>query len=238
MLRMATTNLKPATSISKTIGFVLRPEITKNFVLATDYSEITLKGFQGGAGFNNILTSINSLGAASPFFNSLAVGTFPASGGTDPFTTPGSLLAFLTNPATGKGSPAQAAQLYMVDYFRNLAQLQEDSWNISASYAISTQNAGKFGFATNGTIFNSFKFDPGIAGHPIIQGAGASSNSSVFGGTLPRYRFYSTIDWVFHDVDYTLGEYLCLGRARHRWQRHPAAHTGEPLLHLGSARRL
>jgi iron complex outermembrane receptor protein len=204
-------NLKPATSISKTIGFVLRPEFARNLIVTADYSQITLKGFQGGLGFNNILTSINSLGAASPFFNSLAVGTFPSSGGKNPFSTPGSLLAFLTDPATGKGNPAQAAQLYLVDYFRNLAQLLEESWNISASYSYSTSSAGTFAVATNGAIFNSFKFDPGIAGQPSVQGAGASSNSSVFGGTLPRYRFYTTVDWVFHDVDFTLGNTYASG---------------------------
>lgn len=204
-------NLKPATSVSKTIGFVLHPDITKNLTVTADYSQITLRGFQGGAGFNNILASINSLGAASPFFHSLAVGTFPGSGGADPFTTPGSLLAFLTDPVTGKGSPAQAAQLYLVDYFRNLAQLLEESWNISANYLLPTDSAGKFAFATNGTIMDSFKFDPGIAGQRVIQGAGTSNNASVFGGTLPRYRVYTTIDWIFHDLDFTLGNTYASG---------------------------
>ncbi|HWX35988.1 MAG TPA: TonB-dependent receptor plug domain-containing protein [Steroidobacteraceae bacterium] len=197
-------SLKPATSVSKTIGFVIKPNLVENLVLTADYSYITLSGFQGGAGFNNILTSINTLGSASPFFNSLGVGGFPGAGGTDPFATPGSLLAFLTGPG-GKGVPAQAAQLYLVDYFRNLAQLLEESWNITVNYNIPTQNAGTFSFATNGTIFTSFQFNPGIAGLPVVQGAGASNNASVFGGTLPRYRFYSTVDWTYHDLNVSLG---------------------------------
>jgi iron complex outermembrane receptor protein len=202
--------LQPATSVSKTIGFVIKPNLISNLVVTADYSYITLSGFQGGAGFNNILTSINSLGSASPFFNSLAVGGFPGAGGTDPFTAPGSLLAFLTG-AGGKGSPAQAAQLYLVDYFRNLAQLLEESWNTTITYSIPTQSAGTFSLATNGTIFTSFEFNPGIAGLPSVQGAGASNNAAVFGGTLPRYRFYSTLDWTYHDVDITLANTYASG---------------------------
>ena len=203
-------NLKPATSVSKTIGFVIKPNLIENLVLTADYSYITLKGFQGGAGFNNILTSINSTGSASPFFGSLAVGAFPGAGGVDPFTTPGALLAFLTGP-NGKGSPAQAAQLYLVDYFRNLAQLLEESWNISANYSIPTQSAGTFALATNGTIFDSFLFNPGISGLPSIQGAGTSNNASVFGGTLPRYRVYTTFDWIYKGVDLSVANTYASG---------------------------
>lgn len=202
--------LQPATSVSKTIGFVIKPNLIQNLTVTADYSYITLSGFQGGAGFNNILTSINSLGSASPFFGSLAVGNFPGAGGTDPFTAPGALLSFLTG-AGGKGSPSQAAQLYLVDYFRNLAQLLEESWNVTANYSIPTQSAGTFVLGTNGTIFTSFQFNPGIAGLPVVQGAGTSNNAGVFGGTLPRYRFYSTLDWVYHDVDITLANTFASG---------------------------
>jgi iron complex outermembrane receptor protein len=202
--------LQPATSVSKTIGFVIKPTLIDNLVVTADYSYITLSGFQGGAGFNNILTSINSLGSASPFFSSLAVGGFPGAGGVDPFTAPGSLLAFLTG-AGGKGSPAQAAQLYLVDYFRNLAQLLEESWNITVNYSIPTQAAGTFVLSTNGTIFTSFDFNPGIAGLPVVQGAGTSNNAGVFGGTLPRYRFYSTLDWIYHDVDISVANTYASG---------------------------
>lgn len=205
-------SLKPATSVSKTVGFVFKPTFIQNLSIVADYSDITLSGFQGGAGFNNILTSINNLGSASPFFNSLATNGFPGTpGASDPFTTPGALKTFLTNPATGQGSPAQAALLYLVDYFRNLAQLHEESVNVSIDYTIPTTSAGTFGFSTNGTILRSFLFNPGIAGLASVQGAGASNNASVFGGTLPRYRFYTTVDWTYHDLELTLGNTYASG---------------------------
>jgi len=152
--------------------------------------------------------SVNSLGSASPLFNSVAIGNFPGlPGASNPFGTPGSLQAFLTVPGSNpaKGDANQALKLYMVDYFRNFTQLQEKSWNISGSYGLTTQRAGTFTLATNGTIFNSFKFNPGVAGQPTVQGAGYANNSGVFGGTLPKYRFYSTLDWIYGNVDVTFG---------------------------------
>jgi iron complex outermembrane receptor protein len=198
--------LKAATAISRTVGFVFKPELIQHLTLTADYSDISLNGFQGGAGFNNILLSINSLGSASPVFNSLAIGNFPGQpGATNPFSAPGSLQTFLTIPGTNKGDPNQAAKLYMIDYFRNFAQLLENSWNISGTYSLPTHSAGTFSVATNGTIFTLFKFNPGIAGQPTIEGAGYANNAGVFGGTLPKYRFYSTLDWTYGNVDVTVG---------------------------------
>jgi iron complex outermembrane receptor protein len=205
-------NLQPATSVSKTVGFVFKPTFVKGLMVVADYSDITLSGFQGGAGFNNILTSINALGSASPFFGSLALNGFPGTpGAANPFGAPGSLKAFLTNPVTGQGVPAQAAQLYLVDYFRNLAQLHEESWNVTVDYIVATDSAGTFSLSSNGTIFDSFLFNPGIAGLTSVQGAGASNNASVFGGTLPKYRFYTSFDWAYHDVELTVANTYASG---------------------------
>ena len=203
--------LQPAKSTSKTYGFVIKPALIPNLTLTADYSDITLKGFQGGAGFNNIAASVNALGSASPFFNSLGVGAFPDQGGKDPFTTPGALLTFLTDPVTGKGSPTQAAQLFMVDFFRNLAQLHEESWTLSGNYSIPTSSMGIFALGTTGTLLNSFKFNPGIAGQPTIQNAGTANSESVFGGTLPKQRFYSTVDWIYGNFDLTLANTYVAG---------------------------
>src|SRR6185437_4096126 len=103
----------------------------------------TLKGFAGGLGFNNILASVNSLGAASPYFNNLAVDNFIGlSGASQPFVNPGDLKTFLTNAGTGKGDPVQANRLYLIDQFRNLATLIEHSYTIDASYVAQTDRHG------------------------------------------------------------------------------------------------
>jgi iron complex outermembrane receptor protein len=196
-------NLKPATSVSKTIGLVLKPEFIKDFAITADFSDITLTGFAGGLGFNNVLRSINTLGAASPYFNNLAVdGFYGSPKATQPFTHPGDLQAFLTN-AAGVGDPNQAIRLYAIDRYTNLASLIEQSWNIGANYGIPTDRAGTITLATNGALFNSFKFQ-GLPGQNYIQYAGHSTSAGVFGGTLPKYRFYSTFNWVYNDLRFTV----------------------------------
>jgi outer membrane receptor protein involved in Fe transport len=200
-------NLQPATSQSRSIGVVFQPKFIKGLYITVDYSAITLNGFAGGVGFNNILGSINLLGSASPYFNNLGVDNFIGQpGASQPFVNPGQLQAFLTNPATGKGDPAQANRLYVVDQFRNLAHLIEHSYTIDASYVIPTERMGQVTIATAGAIFTDFNFQD-APGHPYIQYAGTTNNaggSGGFGGTLPKYRFFTTFDWVFHNVELTL----------------------------------
>jgi hypothetical protein len=200
-------DLKPATSISRSIGIVFKPGMLQGFSLSADYSSITLRGFAGGIGFNNILPSVNALGQASPYFGNLAVDGFPGDPrATQPFVNPGDLQAFLTSPVSGKGDPAQAARLYVVDQFRNLATLIEHSYNLSVDYVLATDRLGTFAFSTTGAIFTSFNFQD-LPGHAYIQYAGHTNNaggSGGFGGTLPKYRFFTTVDWRIRDLDISL----------------------------------
>jgi iron complex outermembrane receptor protein len=198
-------NLKPAKSTSKTLGLVFKPDFVKGLSLAADYSDIELDGFAGGLGFNNVLSSVNALGSASPYFNALAIGNFPgAPGATQPFTHPGDLLTYLTNPVTGKGDPVQANNLYLVDFFRNLATLIEHSYTMSADYTVATDRMGTLSVGTTGAVFDKFSFQA-IPGQAFIEYAGHSNNTGVFGGTLPKYRFYSSFNWSIHDWDVTVG---------------------------------
>ncbi|MDE2349836.1 MAG: TonB-dependent receptor plug domain-containing protein [Gammaproteobacteria bacterium] len=200
----ANPNLNPAVSVSRSIGFVFRPKRIEGLQVTADFSSINLYGFAGGIGFNNIFNSVNKLGSASPFFNNLGVGQFTNLGGTDPFTAPGALKTFLTDPVTGLGDPAKLSQLYLVDRFTNLAVLRERSWSVGATYVLPWTEYGTFTLATNGAVFDSFKFSDGIAGDPVIQYAGNASDLGVFAGTLPKYRFYSTLNWNFRGIDLTL----------------------------------
>lgn len=199
----ANPGLKPATSVARSIGFVLRPKVIPGFEVNANFSSINLYGFAGGIGFNNILNSVNKYGAASPFFGNLGVGQFTNLGGSDPFAAPGALQAFLTNPATGLGDPAKVSQLYLVDRFTNLAVLRERSWTIGALYLLPWTHYGQFTLATNGAVFQSFNFEDGV-GDPAIQYAGNASDGGVFAGTLPKFRFYSTLDWRRGHFDVTL----------------------------------
>jgi iron complex outermembrane recepter protein len=200
-------NLAPATSQSRSIGIVFQPNFARGLSVSVDYSAITLKGFAGGLGFNNILATVNNLGSASPYFNNLAVDNFIGlPGASQPFVSPGALKAFLTNAGTGKGDPVQANRLYLIDQFRNLATLIEHSYTISASYLVQTERRGTFTISSAGAVFTDFNFQD-LPGDAYIQYAGTTNNAGAsggFGGTLPKYRFFTTLDWVYHDLDLTL----------------------------------
>jgi iron complex outermembrane receptor protein len=200
-------NLQPARSQSRSIGFVFQPDFAKGLSVSVDYSAITLNGFAGGLGFNNILDSINKLGSASPYFNNLGVDNFVgAAGASQPFVNPGDLQKFITDPATKLGIPAQANRLYLIDQFRNLAALIEHSYTIEASYVIPSDRLGTFTVSTAGAIFSSFNFQA-LPGGPFVQYAGTTNNSGGsggFGGTLPKYRFFTTFNWVYDNLDVTI----------------------------------
>lgn len=200
-------NLKPATSVSRSIGLVFKPQFVPGLALSADFSSINLYGFAGGIGFNNILGSVNQLGAASTYFKNIAVDNFPgAAGASQPFMNPGDLQRFLTDPTTGKGSPGQANRLYVIDQFQNLAVLQERSYTIAADYVLPWTRYGTFTLSTNGAIFKSFNFQD-QPGHPFIQYAGKTNNAGAsggFGGTLPTYRFFTTLDWTYYNLDITV----------------------------------
>ncbi len=198
-------NLKPAKSTSRTIGITFKPQVVHGLTLTVDYSDIALSGFQGGLGFNTILNSINTLGSASPFFSNLAVDGFPgAPGATQPFTNPGDLKTFLTNSATGMGDPTQANRIYAIDQFRNLGTLTERSYNMTLEYVIPTDRYGTFTLTSNGADFRSFQFKS-LPNLPSQELAGFATNAGVFGGTLPKYRFFNSLDWNYHNWDATFG---------------------------------
>ena len=189
--------LKPAVAVARSIGFTFRPKFISGLTVDADFSSINLYGFAGGIGFNNIFNSVNKLGSASPFFNNLGQGNFVNFGGADPFGTPGALKAYL------EANPANLQNIYIEDRFTNLAVLRERSWNLSAMYLLPWSRYGTWTLSTNAMAFDSYRFSDGL-GDPAIQYAGNASNLGVFAGTLPKYRFYTTLDWSYQNLDITL----------------------------------
>jgi iron complex outermembrane receptor protein len=74
---------------------------------------------------------------------------------------------------------------------------------LGLDYILPWNQHGTWELSSKGTIFNSFKFQR-RPGDPSQQYAGAASNIGVFAGTLPKYRFYSTVDWSYQNLDITL----------------------------------
>jgi iron complex outermembrane receptor protein len=189
--------LKPAVAIARSIGFTFRPKLVNGLEVTAEFSSINLYGFAGGIGFNNIFNSVNKLGSASPFFHNLGEGNFVNFGGTDPFTAPGALESYLA------ANPTNIQNIYVEDRFTNLAVLRERSWNLSALYILPWNRYGTWTVSTSAMAFDSYEFSDGL-GDPSIQYAGNASNLGVFAGTLPKYRFYTTVDWSYRNLDISL----------------------------------
>jgi len=196
-------SLKPSTAKSTSIGFDFHPNFISGLTLSADYSSITVSGFPGGADFTRILQSVNDSGSASPYFDSVSTGNFTNLGGTSPFGAPGSLKAFLTDPVTGQPDPSKYSQLYVIDRFRNQSKLVEHSWLLGLDYILPWNEHGSWELSSKGAVFDSFKFQR-RPGDSYQQYAGAASNIGVFAGTLPRYRFYSTLNWSLQNLSITL----------------------------------
>jgi iron complex outermembrane recepter protein len=191
--------LAPSKADTYSLGIVLAPKAVPGLNVTIDYSDIRQDGFPGGIGFTNILQSIDQLGAASPFYSNLALGNFPgAPGATQPFGAPGSLSAYLR----GGGN---SLNLFAIDQFRNLGGVREKSINIGALYEREVEGVGTFTLATNGSIFLHYLFQA-LPGQQFYEYAGYVTNGGTgVQGTVPKYHFYSTLDWKRDNVDLTLG---------------------------------
>lgn len=201
----ANPDLKPSKAVERSIGFQFRPDFIKNLLVTAEFSSIDLFGFPGGADFTRVMQSVNAQGSASPYFDSVSTGNFMNLGGSNAqFANPGALLAFLTDPLTGQPDPTKAAQLYVIDRFRNQSALIERSWNLGLTYVLPWDAYGTWTISSNGALFESFKFQR-RPGDVFQQYAGYASNIGVFAGTLPKARFYSTVDWAYNKVEITLG---------------------------------
>ena len=196
-------DLKPSKAKSNSIGAVFAPAAIKGLKISVDYSDIKQEGFPGGIGFANIIQSVNQLGSASPFSANIAKNNFPGQPGAVPFNTPGELGIYLG--AGVGGNAANALNTFAIDRFTNLGGIKEQSINASAEYVVPMDKMGTFTFSTAGAIFLHYKFEA-LPGQGFYEYAGFATNGGTgVQGTLPKYRFYSTVDWKYQDWNVTLG---------------------------------
>ena len=190
--------LKPVKSLTKSLSATLTPDFIPHLTLSGEYSSVGERGFIGGSGVTTIVQSVNQLGGASPYVNQLAMNAFPGQPGAVYFTSPGQVRSYVL------ANPANAANLFAADPFRNLGIVQVRSSSLSGNYDYVMKEWGTLSVGTNATFFNSFKYEaPGTATQ--FQYAGTATNSGPIGGTLPRYRFYNTIDWSFEQWNVLIG---------------------------------
>jgi iron complex outermembrane recepter protein len=181
--------LLPATANSYALGAVFKPHFAPHLMATIQYTAVDQRGIAGGIGFNNILVDVNRLGSASIFYNNVARNNFPGLPGAVGFANPGDLLAYL-NAAPGVNSN----NVYAIDQFRNLGGIKLRTVDFSVDYVVPTDHFGTFTFDTVGVYLQSYKYQA-LPSQPFFEFAGVASNSPQAGGTEPKWRLYTTIDW-------------------------------------------
>ncbi len=191
-------DLKPSKSNTHSLSLTLAPAAVPGLKLSAEYSAVNQSGYPGGIGFNNILLSVNNLGSASPFTPNLAKGNYPGLSGATIFANPGDLRTYLA------ADPNNALNVYAIDRFTNLGGIRVRAYSLSGQYDMPTEKAGTFTLATTGTVFSSFLFQA-LPGQKFYEYAGTSTNGGGAQGSLPKYRFYTSLAWDHHDLNIVLG---------------------------------
>ncbi|MFG6490012.1 TonB-dependent receptor plug domain-containing protein [Roseateles sp. BYS78W] len=192
-------NLQPSKAKTQSLNFVYRPADIDGLSLSLEYSAVDQKGFPGGVGFTNILQSVDQAGSASPFAGNLAKGNFPGLPGATPFANPGDLSAYL------KADPNNSLNVYAIDRFMNLGGVKVKAFNASAEYEMDLNESGVLTIGSVGTIFKSYQFQA-LPYQKYYEYAGYATNGGTgVQGTLPKYRFYTTLDWQIGNWSATLG---------------------------------
>jgi iron complex outermembrane recepter protein len=114
-------NLIPSTAESYTAGIVYSPSYLSGLTISADYFRTLQQNIVGTIGGATILTSVNDLGAASPFASLVAFGNFPGQVGATPVTAPGQIIGRL-------------ASVFYVDINQNLGAARVEGFDLSARY--------------------------------------------------------------------------------------------------------
>lgn len=93
-----------------------------------------------------------------------------------------------------RGFPTHT-NVYAVDRFIKLGGVKVRTCTVNGSYELPTDTHGTFALTTIGTIFDSYEFQA-LPYQAYYQYAGTATNGGTGAqGTLPKYRFYTSLDW-------------------------------------------
>ncbi|MBL9194777.1 MAG: TonB-dependent receptor [Opitutaceae bacterium] len=191
-------NLRPSTAETNYFGFVVSPRAIKGLTVTVDYVDIDQVDLVGGIGVATILQSVEQQGPASPYAAQAGFGNFPGESGYRAVTRAGELGDFLR-----AGNSANA--IYLFDGNVNIAGQKVRALDVNVEYSMKTESMGKFDFSTTGTFFLDYQFQA-LPSQRYYEYAGHTTNGGTGSqGTLPGYRFYSSVQWDMGDWSALLG---------------------------------
>jgi len=167
--------LKPTTADSWTTGFVYTPKEFKGLSITVDYSQIKEKQLVGTIAAGTVVQSVETLGTASPYVDSVH------------YNTP-------TGPTvSGPGgiSSRSPQSIYVLGNLTNLGGANINSTDIKVDYTWKAGTIGKFDISSVWTWYNTYEIQL-VPGEPFYNYTGQASTNA---GTVPKWRTYTTLDW-------------------------------------------
>lgn len=176
--------LQPYTATTWTAGFQYTPKAVKDLTVSLDFFSTHESGLPGAVDQQTIIQSVESLGAASPF-DSLVHFSSPT--GASP-TAPGQI------------STRPSASIWIVAPTINLSGQLTRGTDLSVEYDRETDSLGKFVFKSTAVIYNTEQLDL----LPIQPYYSYIGQTSVNEGTVPHWRTFTTIDWYYRGLQFTI----------------------------------
>ena len=178
-------NLKPSTATSWTSGFVWTPKQIKGLEISADYYQIVQHELVGSYSQQAIVQSVELLGPASPFAQYVHI-----------FTPSGALV---TAPGQVSSLGGGGVGLYIDTPLINQGAQAVKGIDVTVEYKWPTEY-GKFDVASTASIYNSYTLQQ-LDTEDYYQYAGHATQNN---GTLPRYRTYTTLTWMYRGASVTV----------------------------------
>ncbi len=172
------------------MGFTLTPKLVPNRSVSADYFDTTQHKVVGVVDETTIVQSVEDLGAASPYAAQIHFGS-PT--GANP-----------SGNAPGQISSKPLASVYIVDPSLNLGSVAIKGFDAAVTYVVPTSHWGRFEFDEALTVYNSYLIQV-LPSENYFQHAGhidqVTATALDEGGTVPRYRSYTSLKWTFRGFD-------------------------------------
>jgi len=186
----ANPNLKPSTASTWDVGFVLTPKAVPNLSITADYFDTTQHETVGTVDQTTVIQNVEDLGASSPYASLIHFGS--ATGPGPSGNTPGQI------------SSRPLSTVYIVAPQLNLGAVAIKGFDAEISYAVPTTSLGRFEVNSTLTGYSSDLVQV-LPSENYYQYAGHVATipglANGEGGTVPRWRTYTSLEWKFHGLD-------------------------------------
>ncbi len=181
-------DLKPRDAENWSGGIVISPKIISGLTLSVDYYHVRTRNDIFRVPAQVMVDDLNARSSASiwqPYF-------FKAD------------ASQITTTAVNQANDADWGTL--IDPLRNGAAIETDGLDLTGSYQLDAEAAGKFTFYANANLLLSYDYSDPYSGHFHYGGkfSDASTGDPGGQGTLPDYQINTGLVWDFRDFTYSV----------------------------------